>query len=143
MIKIKITRTETIMKYAYAFTKLYVASIIGGICMRYTIPSEVDIFGSVIGYLYTTLILHTEDAIISSFNLNDYLLTLMVLPIILGPLIYSVVIGKWGLFTFILGFIAGYYMVLAVRPVLSFPFLFVAVGFFTVGSLTTIYARTR
>ncbi|MDD1679470.1 MAG: hypothetical protein LUO93_09860 [Methanomicrobiales archaeon] len=131
------------MKYAYAFTKLFMASIIGGLCMRYTIPSEVDIFGSVVGYLYSTFVLNTEASIISSFNLNDYLLTLMVLPIILGPLIYCVVIGRWGLFTFILGFLAGYYLLLAVRPEFSLPTLLVAVGFLSFGSITTIYARTR
>ncbi|MDD1675244.1 MAG: hypothetical protein LUQ17_00975 [Methanomicrobiales archaeon] len=131
------------MKYAYAFTKLYVASIIGGLCMRYAIPPEVDIFGTIIGYAYSTLILHTEATVINNFNLNDYLLALMILPIILGPLIYSVVIGKWGLFTFFLGFVAGYYILLAIRPVFSIPTLFVAVGFLSVGSFATIYARTR
>jgi hypothetical protein len=131
------------MKYAYAFTKLFIASIIGGLCMRYTIPSDVDLFGSVVNYLYGTFVLNTETTFLSSFNLNDYLLTLMVLPIIMGPLIYCVVIGKWGLFTFILGFFAGYYLLLAVRPEFSLPFLLVAVGFLSFGSLTTIYARTR
>jgi hypothetical protein len=131
------------MKYAYAFTKLFIASIIGGLCMRYTIPSDVDIFGAVVSYLYSTFILNTEASILSSFNLNDYLLTLMILPIILGPLIYCVVIGKWGLFTFILGFLAGYYLLLAVRPEFSLATLLVGVGFLSFGSLTTIYARTR
>ncbi|MDD1672783.1 MAG: hypothetical protein LUP99_00025 [Methanomicrobiales archaeon] len=111
--------------------------------MRYTIPSDTDIFGSVIGYLYNSLILHTESSIIGTFNLNDYLLTLMVLPIILGPLIYSVVIGKWGLATFILGFMAGYYMLLAIRSEFSIPTLIVAVGFLSFGSMATLYARTR
>jgi hypothetical protein len=131
------------MKYAYAFTKLFIASIIGGLCMRYTIPTDVDIFGSVVNYLYSTFVLNTESDILASFNLNDYLLTLMVLPIILGPLIYCVIIGKWGLFTFILGFLAGYYLLLAVRPEFSLPILLVGVGFLSFGSLTTIYARTR
>jgi hypothetical protein len=131
------------MKYAYAFTKLFIASIVGGLCMRYTIPSDTDIFGSVINYLYSTFVLNTEATIFSSSSLNDYLLTLMVLPIILGPLIYCVVIGKWGLFTFVLGFLAGYYLLLAVRPEFSLPTLLVAMGFLSFGSLTTIYARTR
>ncbi len=131
------------MKYAYAFTKLFVASIIGGLCMRYTIPSDVDIFGSVADYFYSTFVLNTEASFLANFNLNDYLLTLMVLPIILGPLIYCVVIGKWGLFTFALGFLAGYYLLLAVRPEFSLPTLLVGVGFLSFGSLTTIYARTR
>jgi hypothetical protein len=131
------------MKYAYAFTKLFIASIIGGLCMRYTIPTDVDIFGSAVNYLYSTFVLNTESTFLNSFNLNDYLLTLMVLPIILGPLIYCVIIGKWGLFTFILGFLAGYYLMFAVRPEFSLVTLFVGVGFLSFGSLTTIYARTR
>ncbi|MDD1671870.1 MAG: hypothetical protein LUO82_02565 [Methanomicrobiales archaeon] len=131
------------MKYAYAFTKLYVASIVGGFCMRYTIPTEADIIGSVLGFLYGTIVLQTQTALVENFNLNDYLLALMVLPIIIGPLIYSFVIGRWGLFTFIVGFVAGYYTLFAFRPEFSLPLLMVATGVLLVGSLTTIYARTR
>ena len=131
------------MKYSYAFTKLYIASIVGGLCMRYTLPGDVDIFGSVIGYFYSTLVLQTPAELVSNFNLNDYLLAMMVLPIVLGPLIYSVIIGRWGLFTFLMGSIAGYYLLYAVRPEFSLPLLAVASGLLVVGSMVTIYARTR
>lgn len=131
------------MKYAYAFTKLYVASIVGGCCMRYTIPTEVDVIGSLLGFLYGAIVLQTQSALVKNFNLNDYLLALMVLPIIIGPLIYSFIIGRWGLFTFILGFVAGYYILFAFRPEFSLPLLMVATGIFVIGSITTVYARTR
>lgn len=131
------------MKYSYAFTKLYIASIVGGLCMRYSLPADVDLFGSVIGYLYSNLVLQTPAELISDFNLNDYLLALMVLPIVLGPLIYSIIIGRWGLFTFLLGSVAGYYMLFAVRPEFSLPLISVASALLVVGSMVTIYARTR
>ncbi len=131
------------MKYSYAFTKLYIASIVGGLCMRYALPLDVDIIGSTIGYLYTILVLQVPAEWIADFNLNDYLLALMVLPIVLGPLIYSIIIGRWGLFTFLIGSIAGYYLLYAVRPEFSFPILTVASMLLVVGSMITIYARTR
>jgi|GEM_PF-2356641 len=130
------------MKYAYAFTKLYIASLFGGVCMRYALPAEVDIPSSLVSFVYNALTTQTISTTAGSFNLNDYVLGLMIIPILVGPLIYAFVIGKWGLLTFIVGFFAGYYLFYFVMT-FSLLVLLCALTLLLLGVIVTVYARTR
>lgn len=136
------------MKYAYAFTKLYLASILGGLCMRYALPANVDIPISVGSFIYNLVTTQTVGSIVENFNLNDYLLALMILPIMLGPLIYAIIIGKWGVWTFIFGFFGGYYLyyfgsLYLFANTFSILVLIITILLLTIGIIVTFYARTR
>lgn len=130
------------MKYRGSITKLYIASIFAGLCMRYGFPPEFDIFQATGSLLYHTFVLHTQVNLLGAYHLDDFLVPLMVLPIALGPIIYAMIVGRYGLLTFSLGFLGGYY-IWYFQQTFSLEVLVVAMAMVVIGIVFMIYARTR
>lgn len=130
------------MNYPGSITKLYIASLFAGVCMRYGLPPEVDVFGALWNLFYSIFVLRTHVEFLEGFRLDNFLVPLMVLPIVLGPFIYSLIIGKKGVYTFIAGFFGGYY-IWYFQQTLAFEVLVLAIIVIVIGIVITIYARTR
>lgn len=130
------------MKYKGSITKLYIASIFVGLCMRQGFPDDYDVFHATYTYLYNTFVLHTHTSLLGGYQLNDFLVPLMVLPIALAPLIYAMIVGRHGLSTYALGFLGGYYIWYFVKT-LSLEIFAIAVALLVAGIAIMIYARTR
>ena len=129
------------MKLLDRLMKLLLASAVAGVLMRYAIPRDTDLFtfawDAVVQLLVNQRVVTPGG---SGFS-TDMMLALAIVPIALIPLIYAVIVGKWGVCSFFLGFCAGYAVTDFLRTD-NLILLIVGLFIFACGILVVLYARS-